>query len=76
MKEKEPNSGASTKIKNGLGLKHDNSVKEIKKEYIYKDPNVKIGNGKLGPVELIIVKDKLYALKRVRKIAIDKPKRI
>jgi len=72
----EPSSGASTKMKNALGLKHDSSVKELKKEFIYKNPNVKIGNGKLGPVELIIVNNELFALKKVRKTAIDKPKRI
>ena len=37
---------------------------------------VKIGNGKLGPVELIIYKDDLFALKKVPKKLIDKPKRI
>jgi hypothetical protein len=43
-------------MKNNIGLKRENSVKElIKKEFVYKNPNVKIGNGKLGPVELIIV---------------------
>jgi len=47
-----------------------------KKEIIYKDPGVKIGNGKLGPVNLIIFKDDLWALKRVPKKQIDKPKRI
>lgn len=63
-------------MKNGLSLKAENSIKEIKKEFIYKNPNVKIGNGKLGPVELIIYKNNLFALKRIRKMAIDKPKRI
>ena len=57
-------------------MKNEISVKEIKKECVYKNPNVKIGNGKLGPVELIIVKNELFALKRIRKIGIDKPKRI
>ena len=47
--------GSGTKMKLGLSLKQENSVKELKKEFIYKNPNVKIGNGKLGPVELIIV---------------------
>jgi hypothetical protein len=51
----EPSSGASTKMKNSLGLKNESSIKELKKEFVYKNPNVKIGNGKLGPVELIIV---------------------
>ena len=46
------------------------------KEIVYKDPKVKIGSGKLGPVDLIIYKDDLYALKRIPKTAIDKPKRI
>ena len=47
-----------------------------KKEIVFKDPKVKVGNGKLGPVDLIIYKDDLYALKRIPKTAIDKPKRI
>lgn len=47
-----------------------------KKEIIYKNPKVKIGNGKLGPVELIIYNNDLYALKKIPKKAIDKPKRI
>jgi hypothetical protein len=46
------------------------------KEIVYKDPKVKVGNGKLGPVDLVIFKDDLYALKRIPKAAIDKPKRI
>jgi hypothetical protein len=33
---------------------------------------VKIGNGKLGPVDLIIYKDQLFALKRIPKREIDK----
>ena len=57
-------------------MKNESSIKELKKEFVYKNPNVKIGNGKLGPVELIIVQNELYALKRIRKKAIDKPKRI
>ena len=43
-----------------------------RKEIIYKDPKVKIGNGKLGPVDLIIFKDQLFALKRIPKKEIDK----
>jgi hypothetical protein len=50
--------------------------RSVVKEIIYKDPKVKVGNGKLGPVDLIIFKDDLYALKRIPKAAIDKPKRI
>lgn len=46
------------------------------KEIVYRDPKVKVGNGKLGPVDLVIFKDDLYALKRIPKTAIDKPKRI
>ena len=37
-------------MKNHLALNNSNSVKEFKKEFIYKNPNIKIGNGKLGPV--------------------------
>lgn len=63
----------SSKIINDTPEKgHERSVKEI----IYKDPKVKVGNGKLGPVDLVIYKDDLYALKRIPKAAIDKPKRI
>lgn len=43
---------------------------------VYKNPKVKVGGGKLGPVDLIIYKDDLFALKRVAKQHIDKPKRI
>lgn len=46
------------------------------KKIVYKDPKVKIGHGKFGPVDLIIYQDDLYALKRIPKTAIDKPKRI
>jgi serine/threonine protein kinase len=46
------------------------------KEITYFSPNVKVGNGKYGPVELIIYKDDLYALKKIPKSTIDKPKRI
>jgi serine/threonine protein kinase len=35
-----------------------------------------VGNGKYGPVELIIYKNELYALKKIPKASIDKPKRI
>ena len=46
------------------------------KEFLYKDPVVKIGSGKFGPVNLIIHQGKLYAHKIVEKTSIDKPKRI
>jgi len=49
---------------------------KAQKEIKYRNPKVKIGTGKLGPVELIIYKDDLFAMKRVPKKAIDKPKRI
>ena len=49
-------------------------VKE--KEFTYADPGVKIGNGKYGPVNLIIHNKTLYALKIIPKTSIDKPKRI
>ena len=48
-----------------------NAVKEFK----YCDPGVKIGNGKYGPVNLIIHEGKLFALKIIPKPTIDKPKR-
>ena len=50
--------------------------KEKEKEFLYADPGVKIGNGKFGPVNLIIHKKALYALKIIPKTSIDKPKRI
>ena len=50
--------------------------KEKEKEFLYADPGVKIGNGKFGPVNLIIHKKSLYALKIIPKTSIDKPKRI
>ena len=50
--------------------------KEKEKEFLYADPGVKIGSGKYGPVNLIIHKKCLYALKVIPKISIDKPKRI
>ena len=60
-------------------MSHVGSLKKcgsvvVKKEIFYKDPKIKIGNGKLGPVELIIYKDELFALKRIPKRSIDKPK--
>lgn len=61
--------------KEGLQI-HKQETSSQKKKVVYKNPNVKIGNGKLGPIELVIYKDDLYALKRVPKRAIDKPKRI
>ena len=50
--------------------------KEKEKEFLYADPGVKIGSGKFGPVNLIIHKKSLYALKIIPKTSIDKPKRI
>jgi len=47
-----------------------------KKQILYKNPKVKVGDGKLGPIDLVIYKDDLYALKRIPKQQIDKPKRI
>lgn len=46
------------------------------KEFVYQDPGVKIGNGKFGPVNLIIHQKQLMALKIVPKTSIDKTKRI
>ena len=46
------------------------------KEFIYADPGVKIGNGKYGPVNLIIHEKQLFALKVIPKETIDKTKRI
>lgn len=46
------------------------------KEVSYCIPNVKIGQGKFGPIDLIIYKGELHALKRIPKESIDKAKRI
>ena len=46
------------------------------KEVQYSKPGVKIGSGKYGPVELIIYKNDLFALKKIPKASIDKQKRI
>lgn len=46
------------------------------KEVLYADPKIKIGQGKFGPVNLIIHKGELSALKVIPKKSIDKPKRI
>lgn len=46
------------------------------KEVKYCRPGVKIGLGKFHPIELIIFKNDLYALKRIPKSSIDKAKRI
>ena len=37
---------------------------------------VTIGQGKFGPIELIIYQNELYALKRIPKASIDRAKRI
>ena len=47
-----------------------------KKEVRYSKSGVKIGNGKYHPVELIVYKNDLYALKKIPKHTIDKKKRI
>ena len=46
------------------------------KEFIYADTGVKIGNGKYGPVNLIIHEKQLFALKIIPKETVDKTKRI
>jgi len=56
--------------------KKTQSQPAMPKEFLYKDPGVKIGNGKFGPVNLIIKDRKLWALKIVPKTTIDKTKRI
>lgn len=47
-----------------------------KKEFFYSDPKVKIGEGKYGPVNLIIHNKELYALKIIPKMSLDSLKRI
>lgn len=39
-------------------------------------PGVKIGQGKFGPIDLVIYQSQLCALKRIPKATIDKAKRI
>lgn len=51
-------------------------IAEKPKTFVYKNPKVKIGQGKLGPVDLIIHNGDLFAMKKVPKKQIDKPKRI
>ena len=51
-------------------------VTPMLKEVTYSIPNVKIGQGKFGPIDLIIYRGELYALKRIPKASIDKAKRI
>ena len=46
------------------------------KQVNYSLPGVKIGSGKFGPIELVIYKNELCALKRIPKNSIDKAKRI
>lgn len=43
---------------------------------MYENPKVTIGKGKFGPVDLIIYKSNLFALKKIQKKSIDQPKRI
>lgn len=47
-----------------------------KKEFRYKDPQINLGKGKFGPVDLIIVDGQLRALKKIKKCSIDDSKRI
>jgi serine/threonine protein kinase len=46
------------------------------KEFKYIDPKIELGKGKYGPVNLIIVDDDFYALKKVSKDTINNPKRV
>lgn len=43
---------------------------------LYQKPGVVVGNGKFGPIDLIIYNKELCALKRIPKASIDKAKRI
>jgi hypothetical protein len=43
---------------------------------VYSKPGVKIGQGKFCPIELVIYKNDLFALKKIPKATIDKAKRI
>ena len=43
---------------------------------MYKDPRITLGQGKFGPVDLIIVDGQLRALKKIQKHSIDDSKRI
>lgn len=42
----------------------------------YVDLNTVIGKGKYGPVNLIMVDEQLFALKKIAKSSIDNPKRV
>jgi serine/threonine protein kinase len=46
------------------------------KEFKYADPSIKIGEGKYGPVNLIIHQNEIYALKIIPKKCLDNSKRI
>lgn len=47
-----------------------------KKEVTYRPTKFKLGQGKNGPVELIIYKQDLFALKKIGKKYLDNPKKI
>jgi hypothetical protein len=47
-----------------------------RKEFKYVDLNTVIGKGKYGPVNLIMVDEQLFALKKIAKSSIDNPKRV
>lgn len=47
-----------------------------KKEICYSDLDTVIGKGKYGPVNLIIIDEELFALKKISKASIDNPKRV
>ena len=56
--------------------KDQSATNASKKQFLYSNPNVQIGLGKYGPVNLIIHEGQLFALKIIPKTSIDKPKRI
>lgn len=49
---------------------------QSQKEFEYQNPSIRIGEGKLGPIHLIIKNNNLLALKVIHKAKVDKPKRI
>lgn len=55
---------------------HVNLQEKKRKEFLYADPGVKIGEGKYGPVNLIIHRGNLCALKIIPKRSLDNNKRI
>jgi hypothetical protein len=73
----QPEHATTSKEERKLGEnKPSTPVGTPNKEVFYSLPNVKIGQGKYWPIELVIYNNELCALKRIPKATIDKAKRI